>query len=72
VRNGGEERTNTVANMTHSPEYLVSFHSQVMPLFPGDIISTGTPGALVIEDGDVLECRIPGIGNLTNTVRQGA
>jgi 2-keto-4-pentenoate hydratase/2-oxohepta-3-ene-1,7-dioic acid hydratase in catechol pathway len=71
VRNGDEVRTNTVANMAYSPEFLVSFHSQVMPLFPGDIISTGTPGALVVQDGDVVECRIPGIGNLTNPVRQG-
>jgi 2-keto-4-pentenoate hydratase/2-oxohepta-3-ene-1,7-dioic acid hydratase in catechol pathway len=72
IRNNTETRTNTVANMTHSPQSLVSFHSQVMPLFPGDIISTGTPGALVIEDGDVVECRIPGVGHLTNPVRRGA
>lgn len=69
VLNDSEERTNTVANMTFSPEYLVSFHSHMMPLFPGDIISTGTPGALVINDGDVVECRIPGIGVLVNPVR---
>jgi 2-keto-4-pentenoate hydratase/2-oxohepta-3-ene-1,7-dioic acid hydratase in catechol pathway len=25
---------------------LVSFHSNVMPPFPGDIIATGTPGAV--------------------------
>jgi 2-keto-4-pentenoate hydratase/2-oxohepta-3-ene-1,7-dioic acid hydratase in catechol pathway len=69
VLNDSEERTNVVANMTFSPEYLVSFHSHVMPMFPGDIISTGTPGALVVNDGDIVECRIPGIGNLTNPVR---
>jgi 2-keto-4-pentenoate hydratase/2-oxohepta-3-ene-1,7-dioic acid hydratase in catechol pathway len=55
--------------MAFSPEFLVSFHSKVMPLFPGDIISTGTPGAVVIADGDVAECRIPGIGTLVNPVR---
>lgn len=68
ARNDDETRTNVVANMTFSPAHLVSFHSQVMPLFPGDIISTGTPGALVISDGDVVECRIPGIGTLRNSV----
>lgn len=68
VRNGSEQRANWVKNMTFSPEFLVSFHSQVMPLFPGDIISTGTPGALVVESGDVVECRIPGVGTLKNTV----
>jgi len=70
VRNGEVHRTNTVSNMTFSPAHLVSFHSQVMPLFPGDVISTGTPGAVVIEDGDVAECRIPGVGTLTNPVRR--
>jgi 2-keto-4-pentenoate hydratase/2-oxohepta-3-ene-1,7-dioic acid hydratase in catechol pathway len=68
ARNEDTFRVNTVANMTFGLAHLVSFHSQVMPLFPGDIISTGTPGALVISDGDVVECRIPGIGQLTNRV----
>ncbi|MBJ8344319.1 fumarylacetoacetate hydrolase family protein [Antrihabitans sp. YC2-6] len=71
VRNDDEIRSNTVSNMTFSPRHLVSFHSQVMPLFPGDIISTGTPGALVVADGDRIECRIPGIGILRNTIKQG-
>jgi 2-keto-4-pentenoate hydratase/2-oxohepta-3-ene-1,7-dioic acid hydratase in catechol pathway len=56
--------------MTFSPAELVSFHSEVMPLFPGDIISPGTPGAVVIDDGDTVECRIPGIGFLINPVRR--
>jgi 2-keto-4-pentenoate hydratase/2-oxohepta-3-ene-1,7-dioic acid hydratase in catechol pathway len=68
ARNDDTVRTNVVANMTFGPAYLVSFHSQVMPLFPGDIISTGTPGALVISEGDVVECRIPGVGHLTTSV----
>ncbi|MGW3623625.1 fumarylacetoacetate hydrolase family protein [Streptomyces sp. NPDC000880] len=67
--NGEVRRTNTVSNMAFGPEFLVSFHSKVMPLFPGDIISTGTPGAVVIQDGDIAECRIPGIGTLVNPVR---
>lgn len=69
VLNGREHRSNSVANMTFDPEYLVSFHSEVMPLFAGDVISTGTPGAVVIQDGDIAECRIPGLGTLTNPVR---
>lgn len=68
VRNGAVERTNTVSHMTFSPRALVSFHSQVMPLFPGDIISTGTPGAVEIRDGDVVECRITGLAPLRNEV----
>jgi 2-keto-4-pentenoate hydratase/2-oxohepta-3-ene-1,7-dioic acid hydratase in catechol pathway len=69
--NGELHRKNTVNNMTYSPRHLVSFHSKVMPLYPGDIISTGTPGAVVIRAGDVAECRIPGFVALTNPVVAG-
>lgn len=68
VVNGTETRTNTVENMRYSPAFLVAFHSAVMPLFPGDVISTGTPGAIHVRAGDVAECRIPGIGRLVNPV----
>lgn len=68
VINGTVHRSNVVGNMRYSPEFLVSFHSKVMPLYPGDIISTGTPGAVHIRAGDVAECRIPGVGVLSNPV----
>jgi 2-keto-4-pentenoate hydratase/2-oxohepta-3-ene-1,7-dioic acid hydratase in catechol pathway len=71
VVNGGERRTNTVSHMRFSPAYLISFHSQVMPLYPGDILSPGTPGAIHVRPGDVVECRIPGVGTLVNPVVQG-
>ena len=69
-RNGSAHRENLVSNMAFPPFYLVSFHSHVMTLYPGDIISTGTPGAVVIEHGDVAECRVDGMGSLTNPVRR--
>ena len=46
--------------MTFPPDFLVTYHSRIMTLLPGDIISTGTPGAAVIAHGDQLECRILG------------
>ena len=67
--NGKLHRENVVANMAFPPYYLVSFHSYVATLYPGDIISTGTPGAVVIRDGDLAECRIEGLGSLSNPVR---
>lgn len=70
-RNGKLHRENIVANMAFPPDYLVSFHSHVATLYPGDIISTGTPGAVVIGDGDIAECRIEGLGTLSNPVRRG-
>ena len=68
--NGKLHRENVVANMAFPPYYLISFHSHVATLYPGDIISTGTPGAVVIRDGDLAECRIEGLGSLSNPVRK--
>jgi 2-keto-4-pentenoate hydratase/2-oxohepta-3-ene-1,7-dioic acid hydratase in catechol pathway len=68
--NGRLHRENVVANMAFPPFYLVSFHSHVATMYPGDIISTGTPGAVVIADGDVAECRIDELGTLSNPVRR--
>lgn len=68
VINGELHRENIVANMTFQPWNLVSFHSKVMTLLPGDIISTGTPGAVVIRDGDVVACHIEGFEKLENNV----
>lgn len=68
--NGKLHRENQVRNMAFPPDYLVSFHSHVATLYPGDIISTGTPGAVVIHAGDVTECRIGGLGTLSNPVAQ--
>ena len=68
LRNGRVHRQNRVANMTFPPYQLISFHSQVMTLMPGDVISTGTPGAVVIGEGDRVECRIGGFASLANTV----
>jgi 2-keto-4-pentenoate hydratase/2-oxohepta-3-ene-1,7-dioic acid hydratase in catechol pathway len=68
--NGALHRENVVENMAFDPAALVAFHSRVFPLQPGDVISTGTPGAVVVEDGDVAECRIDGVGTLVNPVRR--
>ncbi|MGH3176154.1 MAG: fumarylacetoacetate hydrolase family protein [Streptosporangiaceae bacterium] len=68
--NGSRARTATVAEMRFSPAALLAFISQVMPLERGDIVSTGTPGAVVLAPGDVAECRITGLRPLTNPVVQ--
>jgi 2-keto-4-pentenoate hydratase/2-oxohepta-3-ene-1,7-dioic acid hydratase in catechol pathway len=69
VHNGAVHREDTVAGMTFSPAELLSFHSQVMPFYPGDILSTGTPGAVPIVAGDVVRCELgDGLASLTNPV----
>jgi 2-keto-4-pentenoate hydratase/2-oxohepta-3-ene-1,7-dioic acid hydratase in catechol pathway len=72
VKNDEIQVSATVAQMIFSLPYLISFHSKVMPLYAGDILSTGTPGATVIEDGDLVEARIVGIGTLINRVRRAS
>lgn len=52
---------NMIFNMRYRPWFTVAFHSKVMTLLPGDIIMTGTPGAVVIRDGDIVGCRIHGL-----------
>ncbi|GFG48971.1 fumarylacetoacetate hydrolase [Mycolicibacterium agri] len=70
VHNGAVHRKDTVAGMTFSPAELLSFHSQVMPFYPGDILSTGTPGAVPIVPGDVVTCELgDGLASLTNPVQ---
>lgn len=66
ILNGKVYAENTVANMTFPPDFLVSYHSQIMTMIPGDIISTGTPGATTLKDGDIIECHISGFQPLIN------
>jgi 2-keto-4-pentenoate hydratase/2-oxohepta-3-ene-1,7-dioic acid hydratase in catechol pathway len=69
LHNGAVHRDDTVAGMTFSPAELLSFHSHVMPFYPGDILSTGTPGAVPIVPGDVVGCELGhGLALLTNPV----
>ena len=68
IHNGEVHRRNVVSNMTFRPWWLVAFHSRVMTLLPGDVISTGTPGAVHIRSGDTAGVQITGFRELTNPV----
>jgi 2-keto-4-pentenoate hydratase/2-oxohepta-3-ene-1,7-dioic acid hydratase in catechol pathway len=70
VLNDEVRRENTVSNMIFSLWFLISFHSKGMTLLPGVVISTGTPGAVEIRDGDVVRCRISSMEPLSNPVRR--
>lgn len=56
---------------------LIAYCSTMLPLVPGDVIVTGTPGGvgagrtppLWMRDGDLCEVEIAGIGTLSNPVR---
>ncbi len=64
LHNGTVHGENVVSNMTFPPDFLVSFHSKVMKMQPGDILSTGTPRAASINHGDRVACRIDGFAPL--------
>lgn len=66
--NGKVCAENIVSNMIFPPARLVSLYSKVFSLLPGDIISTGTPGADVISHGDSAEAKIDGFSPLKNYI----
>ncbi|KKM10058.1 hypothetical protein SY88_15545 [Clostridiales bacterium PH28_bin88] len=67
--NGKLKQDSTTALFIHSVAKLISFTSQIMTLYPGDVIFTGTPaGVSPIRDGDVMEVYVEGVGVLTNPV----
>ena len=70
--NGEPARSALVEAMTHPPEKLISFFSEDMTWKAGDILLTGTPGAVVIEDGDTVGAEVEQIGRLENPVRRSA
>jgi 2-keto-4-pentenoate hydratase/2-oxohepta-3-ene-1,7-dioic acid hydratase in catechol pathway len=48
---------------------VVAFVSDIMTLYPGDLITTGTPpGVGPLASGDQVEVEITGIGTLRHTV----
>jgi 2-keto-4-pentenoate hydratase/2-oxohepta-3-ene-1,7-dioic acid hydratase in catechol pathway len=61
--------------MVHSIAEAIVYISQVLTLEPGDILSMGTPSGVgmargrLLQDGDVIECEIAGLGKISNPVR---
>jgi 2-keto-4-pentenoate hydratase/2-oxohepta-3-ene-1,7-dioic acid hydratase in catechol pathway len=67
--NGEVRQKSSTAELIFGPAALVEFASSVMTLLPGDVILTGTPAGIApINDGDVVEVEISGIGVLQNPV----
>lgn len=67
--NGEEHQSSSTSQLIHSLAAIISFASRYMTLEPGDLIFTGTPGETPkLEDGDIVEVEIAGIGVLRNPV----
>jgi len=71
--NGTVKQNGRTADMAFSVPFLIKYIANVMTLYPGDLIATGTPaGVSPMKDGDVVEVAIEGIGVLRNAVCDGA
>ncbi len=74
--NGIVKQEGRTADMAFSVPFLIRYITDIMTLYPGDLIATGTPaGVSALHDGDTCEVEIDGIGVLRNTVcdaRRGA
>ena len=67
--NGELRQDGNTRDFVFPVERLVSFASCAMTLYPGDIISTGTPaGVSRVVPGDLVEVEIEGVGLLVNRV----
>ena len=61
-------QNDSTRDMIHDVQTLVAYAASVVPLEPGDIISTGSPSGngmefgVFLQDGDVIEGRIDGMG----------
>lgn len=67
ILNGEVKQSGRTSLMIFNIPYLISYVSAIMTLYPGDLISTGTPAGIApMKPGDVIEVKVEGIGSLIN------
>ncbi len=67
--NGETRQKDNTRSLSFKVPFLISWISKFHTLYPGDIISTGTPeGMKPVVPGDVMEVIVEGVGVLRNTV----
>jgi 2-keto-4-pentenoate hydratase/2-oxohepta-3-ene-1,7-dioic acid hydratase in catechol pathway len=67
--NGKLKQSANIKNLIFPVPFLVKFISEIMTLYPGDIIATGTPaGVGPMFPGDRVDIQVEEIGTLSNTV----
>jgi len=67
--NGGVRQQGNTRDFIFSLDVIIRHISQVMTLFPGDLIATGTPkGVGPVVAGDLIEVSVEGVGTLRNPV----
>ena len=67
--NGEVKQKGNTADMAFPVAFLIRYISEIMTLYPGDLIATGTPaGVSRMKPGDTVEVEVSGIGKLVNRV----
>ena len=67
--NGEVKQKGNTADMAFPVAFLIRYISEIMTLYPGDLIATGTPaGVSRMKHGDTVEVEVSGIGVLRNGV----
>lgn len=70
--NGEIKQQGNTADMAFPVAFLIRYISEIMTLYPGDLIATGTPaGVSKMKDGDTVEVEVAGVGVLRNQVVNG-
>jgi 2-keto-4-pentenoate hydratase/2-oxohepta-3-ene-1,7-dioic acid hydratase in catechol pathway len=77
--NGDLMQDGNSADMIFDIPTIIAYISEDITLWPGDIISTGTPSGVgifrdppvLLKAGDVVECEVEKIGKIRNTVKSG-
>jgi 2-keto-4-pentenoate hydratase/2-oxohepta-3-ene-1,7-dioic acid hydratase in catechol pathway len=67
--NGEVKQSGKTVDMAFDIAFLIRYISQIMTLYPGDLILTGTPaGVSRMKHGDQVEVEVSGVGVLRNKV----
>lgn len=69
IRNGETIASASPSDMKYDLGYLVEYFTAGRTLDPGTVICTGTPGAAVINSGDLVQAVVEHVGTLTHPVR---
>lgn len=78
--NGETVQDTTLDMLVTSIPRLIAYCSTILPLLPGDVIVSGTPGGvgarrsppLWMKDGDICEIEVSGVGILSNPIKAEA
>ena len=69
IHNGEVKQSGRTSLMIFDIPFLISYVSRTMTLYPGDLISTGTPAGIApMKPGDTIVVKIEGVGELSNPV----